>query len=180
MKYLLGVAATAASVAITYFIFKERGNEILRQGTSTYYRFISPVILLGELIFNKGIIFGVPLGQIPQYISLESYGFMRLGNSIGTTIDNSIALLSLYFGALTPILLLFGVYKLRKIFSIRNIYLLIVLFVLAIGTGGINFIYYNKFIAIFIQAIRINGLDKSNCEDLRINTFEYKESTNIE
>ncbi len=109
-----------------------RLNEILNPGTSGNQRLIGPFdYLVNELFFNHHI-FGIPLGQS------------------NLVFNNSFYLLFLYFGFLTPVILLLLFYILFKKYGFDSIFYLIALFSLLFLNGAI-FTMEDAFILYFLN-----------------------------
>jgi hypothetical protein len=122
-KQWLFISILLFGLIISFFAvdidFKElfRLSEITMEGTSGNERLIKPLRIVYDEVINRLSIFGIPLGQSKVIF------------------DNSFFLLFLYFGILTPILLLsFYLYVRNSIFNIYFIsrYLL--------GIGAILFV----------------------------------------
>lgn len=155
-KYVITILIILSSIILFNYLIVDRVSEVVRVGSSTYYRFIAPLKLIDQIIFKEGLILGLPLGQIEGYIIKGNYGFMMNGLKRGTSIDNAIAVIVLYTGIFSVPLLIFGLVKIKKYFLKKNIYLFISLTTLLLTTGGINFIYFNVLLCIFVQSIQLN------------------------
>lgn len=145
LKYFILIGG-GTTVLIIINMFWIRINEIFTLGTSGYYRIIAPIRLIIDM-FKSKYIFGIGMGQLESYILRTSppymlkYGYEGWG--LGFTVDNSIFMLILTFGiAIIPILIYLFSYIIRRI-NIDNIAAVIVFIIVAIGTGGYNFIYFN-------------------------------------
>lgn len=112
-------------VLLFFFIDSEtldsifRFSEILNSGTSGNERLIGPYDYLVKQIFVKNHFFGIPLGQSELVF------------------NNSFYLFFLYFGLLTPFVLLFFIVYLFSLYKFRSIKYLIAFFSLLFLNGAI-------------------------------------------
>lgn len=160
IKYITTIPIILCIVILFNFLIGDRISEVVHVGSSTYYRFIAPLKLIDQIIFKEGMIIGLPLGQIEKYIILGDYSFMMNGLNRGTSIDNAIAVIVLYTGIFSFGLAIFTIIKFKKYFLKNNVYLFISIIVLIFTTGGINFIYFNVLLCIFVQSIKLNNYSK--------------------
>lgn len=144
LKLLIFIVFIFIVLAMHQYI--PRFDEYQEEGSSTYWRFVAPVIILMDLLPNH--LTGMPFGSYKDVIS--SYGLYN-GPNIGDTIDNGHLLLIYYFGIITCFFYLLIGYVFMKT-NIIYYKLYIIYFLLVYNFSGAIFNMEYEF-AIFVLPI---------------------------
>lgn len=100
MYFFYGLLSVFTIIVIAGPYMIDRIASVVVEGSSTYYRFVAPLQILGDIL--AGQFFGVDFGNMENV--LLSYGIIN-GVSDGQSLDNGWYLLVFYFGWLGLILL---------------------------------------------------------------------------
>ena len=91
------LAVTIGCVLIAAVVLRQvllaRLAELNVEGASAYYRLISPLVVLRDVLQSRP--FGVEMGQVESF--LAPYGLLQTGSE-GNTLDNGLYVLVFYFG----------------------------------------------------------------------------------
>lgn len=104
-------------LAMTANYISERIRSIDVNGSSANFRIVSPLRAISRLLPEN--LFGIPLGSLEETIS--KFGFLN-GNRIGSSVDNGLLLLVLYFGffgiVAVVLMIYYSIKTARKIYSL--------------------------------------------------------------
>lgn len=152
MLLLLGVAIISIWILLAYA--PGRLNELSIEGTSGYYRFIFPLQVVLETL--KGYWLGIPFGSMEEFTL--SFGVMNGGN-IGSSIDNGLAVLFIYFGwAAVLFLALALMHLIKKARNVSIIKFSVGVFLMLMFTGGVFLFTFCMLLCLLIYSLRINVL----------------------
>lgn len=122
------------------------------EGTSAFWRWIMPLYIIRDMI-NSYNIFGISFGQLESIVS--SYQ-IYMGGRIGTSVDNGLFLVIIYFGLIGFIGLGIAIYTLSK--SDRTNYIIILGAILSLLFNGaifyVDYIFYGLIITILAKKAR--------------------------
>jgi putative colanic acid polymerase len=93
VKLMVGIAFLGLALVAIRHVLISRLSELTVTGASSYYRLISPLIVLRDVLTSHP--FGVEMGQVEAF--LAPYGLVQLGSE-GNTLDNGWYVLVFYFG----------------------------------------------------------------------------------
>jgi putative colanic acid polymerase len=135
------LAAAVALIGISGVVLRQvlvaRLSELTSEGASAYYRIISPLIVLRDVLQQHP--FGVEMGQIEAF--MVPYGLLQTGSE-GNTLDNGLYVLVFYFGwiGLLMVLALFATAVVQVIAGHRDRAILRTFFFLSMAFSGAIFV----------------------------------------
>ncbi len=141
---------------VLFYSYIPRIDEYSTEGSSTYWRFVAPVIILIDLIPNH--LTGMPFGSYQDVV--RSYGLYN-GASIGSSIDNGHLLLVYYFGFTALLLYVLLIYFFVKSSDYMIKSYIVYFFIVYNFTGAIFNIEY-VFLIILLPIVTIKLVRRRN------------------
>jgi putative colanic acid polymerase len=139
------------AVLIPYLL--SRWDSIGVSGTSANYRIIGPLRFVGYTLENY--LFGVPMGSLDQIMPV--FGQVK-GSTVGSSVDNGIYVLILYFGWLAVLGLLLLVANIWRLMKSSDLGLEFILFLAALfASGGF---FAPEVVALLLPVIYANKLSR--------------------
>lgn len=126
------------------FYLTKRMLEIGDQGSSGFYRIITPLYLI-QFVFEDNFI-GIGLGNIDEFIKnhlpAEVRNFFYKGNYLGTTIDNLFYAWIILYGFLSIFYFIFIGYCFIKVFKInKSLFSIFVVFLISSSNWGSHYLF---------------------------------------
>ncbi len=134
-----------------------RLSEINTEGTSGYWRLIAPQKIIINAFSTTP--FGVPFGQVENFVT--SLGLVH-GNTIGSSIDNGMALLIFYFGVFGVgflIYILFQIVKFTLLGNYKKLMFWVYAFMSLQFTGGVFLPEFTLLLVFLIYSYRLTNLN---------------------